>query len=59
MGIKNKKATELSLQTIIVLIIILITFIVLIYFFVTHYGSNSDSLIDVGNNVIGGAAELT
>ena len=50
--IKNKKAVELSLQTIVIFIIILITFIVVVYFFISHYGEGSSNVINVGNDII-------
>ena len=49
---KNKKAVELTFQTIIVFIILVIVLIVMILFFVTHYGGNFGSIINVGNSTI-------
>lgn len=51
----NKKAVELTLQTIVIFIILLVTLIVMIYFFTTHYGSNSDTLINIGSDAINNA----
>ncbi|MCA9496793.1 MAG: hypothetical protein KC589_07640 [Nanoarchaeota archaeon] len=48
----NKKAVELSLQTIVIFIIILIVLIVIIYFFVQNYSQGSGQIIDTGNNII-------
>lgn len=50
--IKNKKAVELTMQTIVVFILMLVVLIVMIYFFTNHYGANSDSIIDIGNGAI-------
>ncbi len=48
----NKKGVELTLQTVIIFIILLVVLIVMIYFFTTHYGSNSESLINIGEEAI-------
>jgi uncharacterized membrane protein YvbJ len=52
---QNKKANELSLQTVVIFIILLIVLIVMIYFFTTHYGSNSDTLTSIGKDAINSA----
>jgi len=52
MIIKNKKASELSLQTIVIFIILLIVLIVIIVFFSSKYGTGSANLMDISNNSI-------
>lgn len=51
----NKKGVELTLETIAVFIILLVVFIVIVYFFTTHYSSNSDALINAGNDALNNA----
>ena len=48
----NKKASELSLQTIVVFIILIIVLVVTIYFFTSNYSENSTTIIDIGKGAI-------
>jgi uncharacterized protein (UPF0333 family) len=52
---ENKKAIELTFQTIVVFMILIIVLIFMIFFFVNHYGSNSDSLHNVSSSAIDAA----
>ncbi|MCA9459501.1 MAG: hypothetical protein KC550_03050 [Nanoarchaeota archaeon] len=49
---ENKKAIELSLQTIVIFIIIVIVLIVIVYFFVGNYSEGSHRIIDTGGEII-------
>ncbi len=49
---QNKRAVELTLQTIVIFILLLITLIVMIYFFTTHYGNSSETMMGVGSDAI-------
>jgi len=52
-NIKNdKKAVELSLQTIVVFIIVVIVILVMVFFFSTHFNSGSQSIVDIGGEAI-------
>lgn len=55
MKLKNKKGIELSFQAIVIMIIAVITLIVIIVFFVKHYGSNADAVVNVGKDAINSA----
>jgi len=48
----NKKAVELTLQTIIVFIIIVIVITIMIYFFSTHFNDNNQTIISIGEGAI-------
>lgn len=52
----DKKGTELSLQTIVILVIGVIALIVIIYFIVTNYTQNSNTVTDIGKSAIEQAA---
>lgn len=53
---KNKKAMELSLQTIAIMIIVVIVLIVMIIFFTSHFGSNSETFLNSSTSVINDAS---
>lgn len=50
--IKNRKGMELSLNTIVIFILLLVTLVVVIYFFTTHYGDNSNILMNLSKGAI-------
>lgn len=50
--IKNKKGTELTLNTIVMIILIIIAFMLIIFFFNKYYNSNSQSINSIGENAI-------
>lgn len=52
---QGKKGIELTLQTVIIFIILLLVLFVMIYFFTTHYGSNSETLGNLGKDAIDAA----
>ena len=45
----NKKAVELTLETIVVFIIVVIVLVVVISYFVKNYSGGAGVVIDVGN----------
>ena len=53
---KNKKAMELSLQTIAIFVIVIIVLIVMIIFFTGHFGENSNLFLNSSNNAINEAS---
>ncbi|MDA3855516.1 MAG: hypothetical protein PF569_04615 [Candidatus Woesearchaeota archaeon] len=50
--LKEKKGIELSLQTIVVLIISLVVFIVIVYFFANNYIDGSSGVTNMSTNII-------
>lgn len=50
--IKEKKGIELSLQTIVVLIISVVVFIIIVYFFGIHYMEGSNDVTNISTNII-------
>lgn len=57
--IKSKKGVELTFNTIIVLVIMIIVLIVLVSFFISNYGSNSETINNVGTSAINSAKNFT
>lgn len=51
-NIKNKKGSELTLQTIVILVILVIAMIIIIYFFMHHYGGNATAFNNISDSVI-------
>lgn len=49
---KNKKGVELTFNVIVILILLVIVLIIMIFFFVKYYGSNANSINNVGENAI-------
>ena len=54
----NKKAIELTLQTIVIFIILIIVLVFVIIFFTEHFTSNSDTATNIGEGVIDSARNL-
>mgnify|MGYP006268540561 CR=1 FL=1 len=57
MKIRNKKGVELTLNTIVMMIIAIIALIVIISFFLTHYGGNIDFIFGLGDQALSGEVE--
>jgi uncharacterized membrane protein len=53
--IDNKKAMELSLQTIVIFIIVLIVLIFIFMFYTSNYTSGSEDLYELGSSAIDNA----
>jgi len=50
--IKQKKAVELTLQTVVIFIIVLVVLVIMIYFFSDKYVSNCDTINTIGGEAI-------
>lgn len=50
--LENKKGMELSLNTIVLLLIGVIVLVIVAYYFITNYSGNSEQIIRVGGDAL-------
>lgn len=56
--IKSKKGMELSLNTVVIVIISIIVLVFIIMYFITYYGGNSGQIGTIGQGAIEGAKDF-